>query len=302
MGRILPSLDLIRGFEAAARNLSFTAAADELFVTQSAVSRQIQALEEHLGVSLFERRHRSIVLTESGQMLFRSASSALHQLEETATRIQQQPSAKGVTVSCTISFASLWLVPRLAEFREKHPDIDLRISANNTILDLERERIEVAVRYCPPQRAPAGAIRLFGEEGFPVCSPALLNKPGKPLVVPEDLQHHILLHLDGNANRRPTTAWLVWLEVVHLPNLKPAGSLHFSHYDQLIQAAADGQGVALGVTPLVRRLLSEGRLVAPFEQRLASPRAYYLITSKDSAARSEVRDLVAWMTKSARAG
>jgi LysR family glycine cleavage system transcriptional activator len=273
----LPSLDLIRGFEAAARRLSFTLAAQELFVTQSAISRQVAALEGHLGVALFERRHRAIRLTSAGQALHRAAVDALRLLNDAAAGIRAEAGRKSITVSCSGGFASLWLVPRLMDFREAHPDIDIRIDANNRILDLEREQIELAVRYCPPELVPPGATRLLGEEVFPVCAPGLLAKPGKALVAPQDLEHHVLLHFGSDDSQFPSGSWTVWCEAMLLSKLKPAGSLRFSHYDQLIQAAVDGQGVALGIGPLVRRHLQQGRVVAPFEQRFASPRALLLL-------------------------
>ena len=298
--RDLPSLDLIRGFEAAARRLSFTLAAEELFVTQSAVSRQVKALENHLGVPLFERHHRAIRLTAAGQSLYRAATEALRLLNDTAAGIRHGAGAKSVTLSCSVGFASLWLVPRLMDFRDEHPEIDIRIDANNRLIDLERERIELAVRYCPPELAPAGSQRLLGEEVFPVCAPALLRNPGKPLQTPRDLRHHVLLHYGSDDTQFPSASWTVWAEAMQLRNLQPAGSLRFSHYDQLIQAAVGAQGVALGVSPLVRRHLQHGRLVAPFDSRVASPRGYYLITSPRAAERAEVRDFAAWLLRAAK--
>jgi DNA-binding transcriptional LysR family regulator len=298
--RVLPSLDLLRGFEAAARHLSFTTAAKELFLTQSAISRQIQTLEQQLGVSLFERRHRAIVMTDAGQELYRTTAQALRDLEETASKIRAAANApQAVTVSCTLGFASLWLVPRLAGFNARFPGVDLRISASNQIVDIERERIEVAIRYCPPALAPAGSIKLFGEEVFPVCSPLLVQRQPHPLLVPGDLQHHTLLHLEISMAPRPALLWPAWLEMAEVAQLKPAGSLRFSHYDQLITAAVEGQGVALSTTPLVQRLMRDGQLIAPFTQRLASPRAYHLVTSAASAARTEVRQLVDWLVNEA---
>ena len=300
MSRVLPSLDLLRGFEAAARHLSFTLAAEELYLTQSAISRQVQSLEAHLGVPLFRRRHRAIVMTEAGQELFRTTSQVLRDLEETTERIRSEASSATVTVSCTLGFASLWLVPRLADFNVRYPNVDLRISASNQIHDIERDRIEVAVRYCPPSQAPAGAILLFGEQGFPVCSPVLIERQPHPLRKPEDLRFHTLLHLELDMHRRPTLAWPIWLEMAKVANLKPAGSLRFSHYDQLITAAVEGQGVALGTSPLVQRMVADGRLVAPFTERLASPRAYHLVTSPGSAARPDVSSFVEWLVAEAR--
>jgi DNA-binding transcriptional LysR family regulator len=302
MTRPIASLDHLRGFEAAARHLSFTEAAKELFVTQSAVSRQVQALEEQLGLALFERRHRAIVMTEAGQQLFRAATQALREIDEAIVKVRAGGDAPiAVTVSCTLGFASLWLVPRLSDFNAKHPEVDLRISASNQIVDIERDRIEIAIRYCPPAQAPADAIKLFGEEAFPVCSPALIHRALHPLREPSDLSHHVLLHLEQNTMLRPTLAWPVWLEMAKVADLKPARSLRFSHYDQLITAAIEAQGVALSTTPLVHRLMQEGRLVAPFTQRLASPRAYYLVAAPRSAARTEVRQFVEWLQEEASA-
>lgn len=298
MSRLLPSLDLLRGFEAAARKLSFTKAAAELFVTQSAVSRQVQTLEEQLGTALFERHHREIRLTEAGQKLFRAAGEAMRLLTETAAEIRAG-NTTSVTVSCTMGFASLWLVPRLMDFRAECPEIDIRIAANNKILDIDRERIELAVRYCPADLAPAGALRLFGEEVFPVCAPGLKGVGGEPLNSPEDLRHHVLLEQEHADTDRPSGSWTLWLEAMGLHRVKTAGTLRFSHYDQLIQAAIDGQGVALGISPLVRRHMSLHRLVAPFEHRIASPRAYHLITARHAVARPDVAAFSDWLLRNA---
>jgi LysR family glycine cleavage system transcriptional activator len=298
--RTLPPLELLRGFEAAARLSSFTRAADELFITQSAVSRQVQALEEHLGTPLFERHHRSIRLTQAGQQLFRAATQALLLLTDATARIREEGLQKSVTISCTFGFASLWLVPRLMEFREVHPDIDIRVAANNKIIDLERERIEVAVRYCTAELVPADACRLFGEEVFPVCSPELLARPGKPLATPSDLKHVVLLHHEGADQHWPTGSWAAWLEAVQLPGLKAAGSLRFDQYDQLIQAAMDGQGIALGIGALVKRYLLQGRLVAPFEQKSSSPRGYFLVVAQHAGGRGEVAAFRSWLLSAAR--
>ena len=300
MSRTLPSLELIRGFEAAARLSSFTRAAEELFITQSAVSRQVQALEEHLGTPLFERHHRTIRLTNAGHLLYRAASQALLLLTDTAARIRQEGSNRSVTVSCTFGFASLWLVPRLMQFRERHPDVDVRIAANNKIVDIDRERMEVAIRYCTADLVPPGTPRLFGEEVFPVCSPSLLERRGKSLLSPPDLERHVLLHHEGADHDWPTGSWSAWLQAVQLPNLKPAGALRFDQYDQLIQAAIDGQGVALGIGALVKRHLRLGRLVAPFTQKSSSPRGYYLVVAQHASGRSEVASFRTWLMRAAR--
>jgi LysR family glycine cleavage system transcriptional activator len=185
-------------------------------------------------------------------------------------------------------------------FRQAHPDIDVRISANNEILNLQRDRIDLAVRFCKSEAAPKNAIRLFGEEVFPVCRPSVLRDRSKPLKKPADLAKHVLLHIDDPDGRWPWLQWSEWLAALNLPDLKPAGSLRFSHYDQLIRAAVDGEGVALGRTPLVRALIDKGQLAAPFDQRTMLSREYFVVTSPESAARSEVGHFVAWLVQEAK--
>jgi DNA-binding transcriptional LysR family regulator len=292
----LPPLDLLRGFEAAARHLSFTRAADELSLTQSAVSRQIKALEEHLGTPLFRRRHRALLLTEAGQLLYRAVADALRRIAEATAQLRAP--GRTLTVSTTISFASLWLVPRLASFREKHPEIDIRVDANNRMVDIARDGIEGAVRYAPPPLVPADAIRLFGDEVMPVASPALLRR--QPLRTAADLDRHVLLHYERPDGGAPWLSWNAWLEVMQLPPPHPRGALHLTQYDQVIQAAVDGQGVAIATGPLVKQLIRAGRLVAPLKQRAASSRAYYLVVAPQAAQRPEVEAFVQWLLAQAK--
>jgi DNA-binding transcriptional LysR family regulator len=297
----LPSLDLLKGFEAAARHLSFTRAAEELFLTQSALSRQMQTLEEQLGLPLFERRHRQLLLTDAGQRLQSTAKAILDQIGQTVAAIRRDKVAQPLTVSTNQPFASLWLIPRLSHFRERHPDIDVYISADNRIVDLERERIDLAVRYCSEATAPPGSPRLFGERLLPVCSPALARDRGRPLRRPEDLAHHVLLHMDDERGRFPWLNWSAWLAAIGIDHLTPAGSLRFNHFDQVIQAAIDGQGVALGREPLIDRLLRQRKLVAPFRDRYATTRAYYIVRSSHAAARGEAQAFSDWLQEEARA-
>jgi LysR family transcriptional regulator, glycine cleavage system transcriptional activator len=300
--RDLPSLDLLKGFEAAARNLSFTKAAGELFVTQSAVSRQIQTLEEQLGVALFRRTHRELRLTEEGQTLYKAAGEVLRLLRDVAGRLGTLPSSL-LTVTTTISFAALWLVPRLNEFRRLHPGIDMRLAATNDIQDLEREGIDLAIRYCTPKAAGSAAVRLFGELVFPVCSRSMLA--GRKLASPRDLSGEVLLHYDDPDRRYPWLSWEVWFELTQTQGVKPAGMLRFSHYDQLIQAAIEGQGIALGRTRFVNKWVREGKLVLPFGKRyMCSPvdsRAYFLVQSHRATARPEVAKFAQWLQQQALA-
>ena len=291
----VPALDLFRGFEAAARHLSFTKAAEELFVTQSAVSRQIQALEDRLRVKLFVRRNRGLTLTEAGQQMFRATDMALRTLREAIDRIAPGNVQKMVTVTSSMAFCSLWLIPRLSGFSKAYPGVDVRISANNQVLDLDRERIDLGIRYCPVRAAPPGAIRMFGEEIAPVCSPSLLKDRARPLKSPADLRHHSLLHFEDTYGSIPWLEWDVWLESAGLPELKAAAAMRFSHYDQVIRAALDGQGVALGRRPLVTSFLADGSLVAPFRSDSVTDRAYFIVRTLATQTHGEVNDFVTWL-------
>lgn len=289
----VPPLDPLLAFEAAARNLSFTKAAAELFLTQSAVSRQIQQLERQLGVKLFERRARMLLLTERGQLFYRAVQEALEILQDSARRLRGTATLNTVVVATTPGFATLWLIPYLAGFTRAHPHVDVRISATNEMIeDLERAGVDLAVRYVPEDSVTGGRL-LFGETVFPVCSPKLADDPVNPLVRPNDLHQHVLLYLE-----HPRAAWIdweLWFHALGLRDFEPAGKLHFSHYDQLIQAALDGHGVALGRHPLLRRLLKERKLVAPFRKKVASSRAYYVVESPAAKSKPQVREFADWL-------
>ena len=299
--RELPSLDLLKGFEAAARNLSFTKAAAELFVTQSAISRQIKSLEDHLGMALFRRRHRELLLTEQGQTLYKAAGQALQLLRDVTGALGAR-SGGMITVTASVGFAALWLVPRLSDFMRLHPGIDVRLSAATQIQDLERDGIDLAIRYCTPAMTDGKAVRLFGERVFPVCARSVLK--GRTLKSPQDLSQHVLLHYDDPGRLFPWLQWDVWFELVKAQNLRPAGTLHFSHYDQLVQAALEGQGIALGRSPLVDRWVKQGKLVQPFGRRyptsLAGSRAYFIVVAESSARRPEVAAFSQWLQEQAK--
>jgi DNA-binding transcriptional LysR family regulator len=299
--RRLPSLDFLRGFEAAGRRLSFTLAAEELFLTQSALSRQVKALEDALGVALFERRHRALVLTAAGSAFHRDVSMQLREIAAAAESLRGYEREPGLTVSTTVSFAALWLIPRLAAFRAAQPAVEVYVSADDRMVDLNRGDVDVAVRYLADAGAPAGAGRLFGERLLPVASPALQKRAGAPLKQPADLEGHVLIHLDDPAGFTPWLNWPAWLTSNGLPNLKPAGSLRFSLYDQVIQATLGGQGVALGRIPLISEFLRDGRLVAPFPKRYDSPRSYFIIVAPHAAERPDVAAFAAWLSREAAA-
>ncbi len=299
--RDLPSLDLLKAFESAARQLSFTRAGAELFLSQSAVSRQIQQLEEQLGVALFIRRTRALLLTEQGRRYYRDVNQALHQLREAGANLRAAPDGRIVTVTTTVTFASLWLVPLLADFQQQHPEIEVRIAADNAVRDLERDRLDVAIRYSARELAGAGAQRLFGEHTLPVCSPKLLGK--KKLQRTEDLSNFVLLHFDDPANHNPWLTWDVWFEAMKIKPPAPKGVLRFSHYDMMVRAAVNGQGIALGRLPLLASLLDDGTLVAPLAaarySASAQDRAYWLNATAAARERPEVRTFMQWLVAKA---
>ena len=301
--RDLPDLDLLKGFEAAARLLSFTKAGAELFLTQSAISRQVQALEEQLGVTLFQRRTRALLLTDAGQRYFRVVSETLERLREATARLAAEQASGTLTVTTTVTFASLWLVPRLADFQRRHPEITVRLVADNAIRDLKRQQLDVAIRYSTRKFAGDGAVKLFGERVVPVCSPRLLA--GAPVARPEDLDRLVLLHYDDPEGQAPWLSWNVWFEVMRMRPLKGAGALRFSHYDQMVRAAIDGQGVALGRVPLVQEQIRAGALATPLKaRRYAAPaadRAYWVIVSPLAEGRQDAAMLVAWLREQAGA-
>ncbi len=298
MARHFPSLDLLEGFEAAARHLSFTKAGEELFLTQSAVSRQIKELEDQLGVPLFHRRHRALVLTEAGQQFYAATAQVLTTMRTATSRLKVQSGRKPLSVTTTNSFAALWLVPRLAGFTRTHPGVDVRIMAETKVQDLDRDGLDLAIRHGPASLAGPNAVRLFGERVFPVCSPKLLKK--NPLREPADLKHHVLLQYDDPDGRHPWLHWKSWLEVAGVPDLRPAATLSFSGFEQIIPAAVAGHGVALGRSPLVKDLLAGNELVAPFKTTSDPARAYFIVASKSAAGRPEVTGFIEWLKEEAK--
>lgn len=296
--RELPPLEPLRAFEAAARLLSFTRAAAELHVTQSAVSKQVIALEEALCTRLFERRTRALALTTGGERLFRSVGLAFAELRAATVELRGDGEPT-VTIATTQAFASFWLIPRLEDFRHRQPGIDIRISADTRVVDLERGGYDCAVRYLQDRQAPAGALRLFGDTVLPVVSPAWLHKSGRPLTKPADLTDHILLVYEDDAQSRPWLSWPAWLEMAGHPRLRPAGSIAFNHFAAALRAAVDGQGVALATLGLVSDLLKDGRLVAPLPQRFSNPRSYYLVRPARSRPNPALGPFLEWLEQQA---
>jgi DNA-binding transcriptional LysR family regulator len=301
--RSLPPLDLLRGFESAARHLSFTRAAAELFLTQSAVSRQIQSLEEFVGVPLFERRHKSLVLTEAGQAYYRSVAACLDQLREATRKLREARTGHVLTVTTTTSFASIWLVPRLTRFRKEHPRVDVRIAATHEVVDMDREGIDLAIRDCPLDRVPPGATHLVGEHLAVVCSPGYLREARarkRALATPEDLRHHVLLNFHDPGGRWPWLSWAAWFEARGIADFVPDSTLTLDQYDQVLQAALHGQGIALGRMTLAEQYIRDKRLVALFGQAQRVGRGFHAVFARNAQARPEVRQFVDWLQRELR--
>lgn len=294
----LPPLDLLRSFEASARHLSFTLAAQEIFLTQSAVSRQIQQMEAWLGVALFERRHRALVLTEAGTIMQRAAVDALERLRDATARVRAVPVPRQVALTCTPGFASLWLIPRLARFTERHPDVDVRISATLELLDLDRSQLDLGVRFCPTEDGQGKP--LFEEWVVPMCSPGLARNPANPLLQPGDLVRHTLLAVDPHANMPLTGEWDPWARLMGVSEVRMKNTVRFTQYADAVAAAMQGQGVVIGRLPLLAELVASGRLVTPFGSCAASQRGYYVVPSLRGAANPDAQDFVRWLRSEAK--
>lgn len=289
----LPSLNGLRAFECAARHLSFTRAAGELNVTQTAISHQIRRLEDELGVRLFMRLKDGLALTEEGNAYFPGIRSAFLELRYSTEKLLESSNNSVLTISTLVSVASKWLLPRLPSFREAHPQIDVRISASTELVDFRKAGIDAAIRYGNGEWPGLRADWLMSDEIFPVCSPRLLNGD-KPLKTPADLAHHPLLQVSGlTAND-----WNDWLHAAGLPPLTAKGPrLTFDLAMMAVQTAIDGQGVCIGRSTYVDDDLRAGRLVAPFDLRLKSASGFYLVTPHDQAESKKIVAFRGWLSQ-----
>jgi LysR family transcriptional regulator, glycine cleavage system transcriptional activator len=293
----------LRTFEAVARRLSFSAAAEELFLTQPAVSRQIKALESELGLPLFLRGTRHVELTREGAQLLATLMPLLQRLDATVRQLRSVRGRRQVTVATFASLASLWLLPRLVAFERAHPDIDIRISASDALVDMSDPQIDVVLRYCHPKDAPPGAVRLGSDVMSPVVGRAFAQQIQRggapPLAQPADLARHTLLEED---DPRPSARWLSWrhwLAENGVPQLEPTRWMLMNFTYQQVQAALSGQGVALARLPMVAELVERGELVELFgaTRRTVSPFAYWLVTlpQGQAAPRPEVSAFAQWL-------
>jgi LysR family glycine cleavage system transcriptional activator len=268
----LPSLNGLRAFEAAARHLSFTLAASELNVTQTAISHQIRRLEEELGLRLFIRQNRALALTPEARDYLPGVRAAFNDLRLATDRLLRKDDDKVLTVSTIASLAAKWLLPRLTDFQERHPGIDVRITTSTSLVDFQRDNVDAAIRYGRGQWPGLRAEWLMADELFPVCSPSLL-RGDKALRTPEDLKDHVLLHTNNSDD------WRLWLTAAGLPaGISRQPGMTFDMTFMTVQAAIDGMGVAMGRTSYVQDDITKGRLVVPFKIALPANAGFYLVS------------------------
>lgn len=286
------SLDAMRGFESAARHLSFTAAAEELCITQSAVSKQVKSLEDALGMALFLRGGKGLSLTPEGRQLYEAARASLAQL---ATAIDRLLAVDRVSVSVTTtpSFAALWLAPKLAKFQALEPAIDVRVDGSEAKLNLEREGMDLAVRLSPLQAGADGPPPLLQEQVMLVAAPAIAAR----IACAADILHAPLLVYYDPAMRFSWMSWTAWYERLGLRQSPQQPCLYFSQYEHVLNAAVQGAGVAMGRTPLVLPLLRSGQLQVVLPGQTVEGMAYRIVTSAHSAERPAVQKFREWLER-----
>ncbi|PXW97912.1 LysR family transcriptional regulator [Sphaerotilus hippei] len=299
------SLDVLRSFEAVARLLSFSAAAEEMHLTQPAVSRQIKALEEELGAALFQRGTRKVELTQAGRSLLRAVEPSLGKIDSAVRQIRLSRSRASVSVTTFPSFATLWLMPRLPDFERDHPGADIRLSATDRLIEVDDEELDLALRGCRPEHAPPGAVRLFGDLLTPVIgvrlAEAIARGDAPPLQQPGDLSGHTLVEMDDGSVAAAAQAWTAWLAPLGLEQLTPRRRITMNYTHQQTQAAIAGQGVALARLAMVHDVLERGDLIEPFGAagRRWSTWCYWLVPLAGGSRRPEVEAFTRWVLEEA---
>ncbi|MGB8400461.1 transcriptional regulator GcvA [Bradyrhizobium sp.] len=288
MPRHLPPLNALKAFEAAARSESFTRAAEELCVTQGAVSHQVKLLEATLGIKLFSRDRQQLAITEAGREYLNVVRDALDRIAAGTDRLVQRQNAGVLTVSTSPDFAAKWLVYRLGRFAEAHPGIDLRVSATMHHVDFAREDVDVAVRHGDGNWGGLDAVRLCTEQLFPVCSPKLMSGRNR-IAKPSDLLKFPLLHLDD------WKAWSKWFDAAGVVDADIRHGTALNRASMLIDAAIDGQGVALARTTLAAWDLINGRLVRPFNLSLKLSRTYWVVCPKATSMKPKIKTFRDWL-------
>ena len=311
MSQQLPPLTALRTFEAVARLKSFTKAADELYVTRAAVSHQIKKLEEYVGFQLIKRETRSISLTPAAEASLTKLRKGFNNLSDAVHLMRSPQTNESISVWMAPSFASKWLVPRLHAFSLKYPEIDMQISSNAGLIDTSEEvnlsmeklfrsnDVDVAIRFGTGDYPGCIVHKLFSVEAIPLCSPALLNDPEKPLKTPQDLKHHTLLHDNTDYKGRPE--WKHWLKSAGVTDVRVDRGLRFNHINLAMDAAIDGQGVLLGAEVLARYDIAAGKLCKPFDLGLPLKRSYYVIQPESVDSNQHAVDaFIEWMLEQAK--
>jgi LysR family glycine cleavage system transcriptional activator len=290
----LPSLNALRAFEASARQRSFSRAAEELHVTPAAISHQIKGLEEYLGAGLFRRARGTLMLTEAGQRLLPGVRRGFEAFREAMEHFGAYDKTGPLNVTMTPSIAAKWLIPRLEHFNRQHPEIDIRITTTRDMVDFEREGIEIGIRYGRGDYPGLVSELLLSSEVSPVCSPQLLDGD-KPLRHPRDLAHFTLLHDDSPLHDDTHPNWSMWLRAAGVPEIDARHGLHFDNASSSMSAAVEGVGVALGRSALADKDIAAGRLIRPFELRLASDFSYYVVYPEQNLKRAKVAVFRDWL-------
>jgi LysR family glycine cleavage system transcriptional activator len=290
----LPPLSALRAFEATARHMSFSKAAEELHVTPAAISHQIHALEQDLGVRLFYRLNRAIELTPSAQVLLPGLSEAFAGIHAAVARLRGHTDTGTLTVTASPSFAAKWLVLRLHRFQERCAEVDVRISATDEVVDLGKGGFDIAIRYGAGHYPGLDVELLFTNEVFPACSPQLLAD-GPPLRTPEDLRRHALIH-DQAVERDPLVpTWPMWLKAAGVKDVSASGGLSFNNMHLALDAAIAGHGVVLAYSTIAAADLAAGRLVRLFSLALPDQFSYYVVTAPGALDRAKVRSFRDWL-------
>jgi len=292
-------LNALRAFEAAARHLNFSRAADELSVTPGAVSQQIQNLEDYVGAALFKRTPKGLLLTDAAQTALPALREAFDRLAEAASLLTAAVDGRRLTLTAPPSFAAKWLVPRLGAFERAHPQVDVWLSAGMELVDLTAGEVDIAVRYGGGRYPGLEVRRLMSESVIPVAAPGILNET--PLNTPDDLSNHILLH-DGSPEVDDSCPdWAMWLAARGLKNVDGQRGPRFNQSSLVIEAAVNGRGVALAKRTLAQADLDAGRLVAPLQIQTAVDFAYYLVHPKAKGRLPQVKAFSAWIDAEAKA-
>ncbi len=292
--RKLPPLKALRAFEAAGRHLSLSSAADELHVTAGAVSQQVKLLEDFLSTKLFDRLHRKVVLTDAGKLLLPGINTAFDQILLALSRVEQFDLRRPLTVSGAPSFAGKWLVPRLREFNLEYPDIDVRIDTSTQLVDLAHSDIDIGIRFGSGDYPGLETDYLLSQEVFPVCAPGLLNTDF-PLTKLENLKHYRLLHNDFSETDLSWPDWQMWLAAAGVKNIDFTRGPRFVQIELLVDAAIQGQGVALAGSVSVANDLASGRLIKPFELTFPLQFAYYFVTHESKSSDPRIKAFRRWV-------